>query len=509
MKKLNLSLTFIVPFIVIMSGLLGLFGWFNYQETKEQLERQFQLQIDNTLKRLSVNLPSTIWNFETAQLQKIVKTELGSEFLSAIKVLNEQGVPVYHLRKIENGEMEETEPAASLPEPLVRKAFTIIDSGQQHDAGEVILALNLLPKQEVLSHLKTKLIFEIILFQIFIVAFTCFLLRKVVVKPLKEVSDAIFNIASGEGDLTQRLAPHKVREIHHFVEGMNFFIERLQRLVREISTLSTDLYKRAEQTHQVCNQTRQDMLKELTAVNQVVDSSTDVSRSNQRMAEHAESASNSASRCRTLTQEGTRAIGSTVQTIDTLAQKVQGVAAVIQRLAVDGEEIGVVLDVIKTIADQTNLLALNAAIESARAGDQGRGFAVVADEVRTLAQKTQKSTEEINHIILRVQQSSREAYEVMQEVSQRANQGAVDVQAAGKTIKNIEAAVVEIANLNQDIAQTSLQQNAALESVNKAAFTIRQLLENMKQHMQRTEDASQQASSKAQILQNLMQQFKI
>ncbi|MFM9597711.1 methyl-accepting chemotaxis protein, partial [Streptomyces scabiei] len=69
-------------------------------------------------------------------------------------------------------------------------------------------------------------------------------------------------------------------------------------------------------------------------------------------------------------------------------QRVDGGLKSLQELLSGVQDVGQVIEVIRTIAEQTNLLALNAAIESARAGEHGRGFAVVADEVRKLAHQT-------------------------------------------------------------------------------------------------------------------------
>jgi methyl-accepting chemotaxis protein len=120
--------------------------------------------------------------------------------------------------------------------------------------------------------------------------------------------------------------------------------------------------------------------------------------------------------------------------------------------------IGDIIGVIDGIAFQTNILALNAAVEAARAGEQGRGFAVVASEVRTLAQRSADAARQIKDLI----GASVDKVEA----------GGQRVDAAGRAMTEIVAAVRQVAELIGHIDVASREQSEGIESVNGAVARI-------------------------------------
>jgi methyl-accepting chemotaxis protein len=192
----------------------------------------------------------------------------------------------------------------------------------------------------------------------------------------------------------------------------------------------------------------------------------------QSVSANAHDASLAANEAEGNAHEGLKILTETHTAISHLASQVEGSTSVIKELASDSDNIGRILDVIKGIAEQTNLLALNAAIEAARAGEQGRGFAVVADEVRSLASRTHESTQEIEHMIQRLQQAAQSAVTSMDGGREMAQQSVEQVGQANNALRAISAAVGRIKNMNTQIASAAEEQSAVTAEVKGNVETI-------------------------------------
>jgi methyl-accepting chemotaxis protein len=184
------------------------------------------------------------------------------------------------------------------------------------------------------------------------------------------------------------------------------------------------------------------------------------------------------------------------------------VSSNIEVLAKRSNTISSVLDVIRSVSEQTNLLALNAAIEAARAGEHGRGFAVVADEVRTLAQKTNKSTDEIHQMITELQEGSKTAVDSVHKSRQQAALGFEAAQKTKQALNEIVENVKHISDLNTQIATATEEQSAVINEINVHVVNISESTEQSVTASENIESSSNSLKSMATSLSNLVERFK-
>ncbi|MDY1122647.1 methyl-accepting chemotaxis protein [Pseudomonas aeruginosa] len=329
-----------------------------------------------------------------------------------------------------------------------------------------------------------------------------------VTRPILGVAHMLRDIASGEGDLTQRL-PHTGRdELGELAGWFNRFLDKLQPIIRDVKVSVRDARSTADQSAAISSQTSAGMQQQFREIDQVATASHEMTATAQDVARSAAQAADAARGADQATRDGLALIDRTTQSIDSLAANLTSAMGQVEQLASSSEEIGSVLEVIRAIAEQTNLLALNAAIEAARAGDAGRGFAVVADEVRNLARRTQDSVEQIRGVIEGLQQGTRDVVDAMHG-SHRQAQGSVEqVDEAVPALQRIGEAVTVINDMNLQIASAAEEQSSVAEEINRNVAAIRDVTESLSSQAEESAQVSQSLNRLANHQQGLMEQFK-
>ncbi|UUQ64727.1 methyl-accepting chemotaxis protein [Pseudomonas fuscovaginae UPB0736] len=342
-----------------------------------------------------------------------------------------------------------------------------------------------------------------------LLAVLVWLIGRSIVSPLQEAVQAMANIASGESDLTRTLDTHGQDEVTQLARHFNAFtnklrgvVSQLQASASELGQSSGDLGSNALQAQARSQQQSQQMEMVATAINQVTYGVQDVAKNAEQAASEVRDAENQA-------RQGQLNIDNSLQQIDQLSATIAQAVEVMRTLAAESTQIGGVLEVIRSIAEQTNLLALNAAIEAARAGEQGRGFAVVADEVRLLAQRTQKSTAEIQAMIERLQNHSEAAVKVIGESSRASQQTIEQAGLAGESLTAIGQALRNLNGLNASIASATLQQSHVAEEINQNVTEAANLSHSNAVAAEKSSADSDRLRVLSEQLNGLLRQFRI
>nr|WP_017478209.1 methyl-accepting chemotaxis protein [Pseudomonas sp. PAMC 26793] len=330
--------------------------------------------------------------------------------------------------------------------------------------------------------------------------------RQIVI-PLSQTLKVAERVAAG--DLSHNLISERRDELGQLQRSMQSMTVGLRELIGGISDGVTQIASAAEQLSAVTEQTSAGVNSQKVETDQVATAMNEMAATVQEVARNAEEASEAAVAADQQAREGDKVVGEAIAQIERLASEVGNSTEAMGHLKRESDKIGSVLDVIKSVAQQTNLLALNAAIEAARAGEAGRGFAVVADEVRSLAQRTQKSTEEIEELIVGLQSGTQQVATIMDNSRGLTDSSVELTRRAGNALENITRTVSAIQAMNQQIATAAEQQSAVAEEINRSVLNVRDVSEQTSAASEETAASSAELARLGVYLQSLVGRFKV
>ena len=240
--------------------------------------------------------------------------------------------------------------------------------------------------------------------------------------------------------------------------------DAMQRTTLEINQNVQKLLEASSLLGTAADNTNGTMNKVRTAVNRIVENSTEQAENSKSTSEHMRLMGDNI----TETSAEVEALNSNAAFMHESSEKAAETLANLQRINGEVEQIiGEVQEqtnrtndsvqqiykataFIASIAEETDLLSLNASIEAARAGENGKGFAVVAEQIKKLSEQSNQSSSEIEETTMMLSEDSQKAVEIMQKMQEIIMSQSESMQ---DTQKVVEEVVAQIANSMQSIQQ--------------------------------------------------------
>ncbi len=351
--------------------------------------------------------------------------------------------------------------------------------------------------------------------------------RRIIGRPVKELSQAATRIAEGELDQTigyqsrdeLGVLAHNFNQVTHRLRDYVLYINEISEKLREIAEgnlaftleqeytgefakIKTSLDEISTSLNRTMGQIRSASRDVAAGAEQVSNGAVTLSQGSseqssevQALAEHISTVSDSVNKIAQGAQEANRISQEVKQGLLDSNGKMQNMTEVIQKTSDNSTEIRKIVKTIEDIAFQTNILALNAAVEAARAGAAGKGFAVVADEVRALASKSSAAAQETTMLLNQTMSSM--------------DEGVSAAQSTAKSMLSVVAHAEEMEKLISGIAEYTRQQAVSASEITSGIDQISSVVQTNVATAEASAAASEELSGQAATLKDLVARFRL
>ena len=335
------------------------------------------------------------------------------------------------------------------------------------------------------------------------------------IKPLKIVDSAIHEIATGNADLTTRIAVRTDDEIGSVVAGFNQFTGKLQAIVKQIKGSEAKLTNAGKSLESVSYETAASITQIMANIgsvsNQILNQASSVEETAGAVNEIASNIdslermianqSTGVSQASAAVEQMIGNIGSVTHSVEKMAVSFDGLlentkigtkkqSDVNEKIIQIENQSKILQDAntaIGNIAYQTNLLAMNAAIEAAHAGDAGKGFSVVAAEIRKLSETSSEQTKRIREELKNIKESIANVVEASEEARIAFNSVTDKITETDQVIQQIRASMEEQNTGSRQISEALHVMNDSTSEVRVASAEMsagnRAILDEIK-HLQ-------------------------
>nr|WP_288466595.1 methyl-accepting chemotaxis protein [uncultured Pseudomonas sp.] len=345
------------------------------------------------------------------------------------------------------------------------------------------------------------------LFTLGMVSFMVWYFRHLIVRPVDNMTRALEEIASGEGDLSRDLPLLTHDEIRTLASTCNRFLAKQREIISNVQALTVQIAVESARSLKNISDSSDSATHQARFANEVMSESNIAVGRIDEVSQQTQAISATTAHNLGMAQDSYAELLEVTGNISAISNSLNEFSTLVSALNERSSNIKSVVDLIQQISSQTNLLALNAAIEAARAGESGRGFAVVADEVRTLAQNVSQATGDISQNIDAMLKEVSTTHEQTARISQSARETQVVVERATghfeTMIGDFESTTSKLAEIAEHIQQVA----DANTGINDRVTQIHADSQAIDQRMQRSATATRDLSGVAERVQELLGRF--
>ena len=326
-------------------------------------------------------------------------------------------------------------------------------------------------------------------------------------RPLQLIDRELDRMATG--DMTRRIDYQSRCEFGSLTRSINTLADKTGELLAQINAGSRHLVDEASRAAEISERAMSRVQDQKSQTDQVAAAITELEVSATEVARSTDGTKREVDLADEEARAGRKQVATTRQITEQLAGAMEEAVGITHKRGEFSDNIGSILDVIRSIAEQTNLLALNAAIEAARAGDAGRGFAVVADEVRALANRTQTSTEEIQAMIESLQSSSKHVVAVMARSQEQTQDCVAQTRVMDEALQSIAERMSAIKAMADQVAHAAQEQISVSQGVARHVAGIADVAYETEREARESASSSEVLADLVAKQQQLIAHFKV